>query len=127
MAERDFPTGEEYEGYPQLQNGVGMARKFLDEALEVHNKEVTEPLAGCGVLTGIAGAVIIRKIMEIVQDNQTELVVVENKLLGSSVTVTSLLSGSDIISGLKGCPPSSKVLLIRKPCCGREIFSMTSI
>jgi len=36
-AEQDFPPNEYYDGYPQIENGIGMAREFLDRLTELDN------------------------------------------------------------------------------------------
>jgi putative radical SAM enzyme (TIGR03279 family) len=46
MADRPFPTAEEYEGFPQHENGIGMARTFLTE--------VEAALAGGRAMAGAA-------------------------------------------------------------------------
>lgn len=113
LAGRDFPAGEEYEGYPQLDNGVGMARKFIDEALQAMQTKRIEGGPSRGVLTGVAGEAVIRKIMDnSYAGEEVELVTVKSGLLGDAVTVTALLGGGDIITGLKGTRVSSRELLI---------------
>jgi hypothetical protein len=78
LAGRDFPPAEHYEGFPQLENGVGMARKFLEEAASLARRGGPERStrlpekghvggdAGDGgerpvVLTGEAGEPVIRR------------------------------------------------------------------
>ncbi|MFW6113455.1 MAG: DUF512 domain-containing protein, partial [Actinomycetota bacterium] len=62
LSGRDFPGEEEYEGYPQLENGIGMARKFINEVRSetssVFIPEGTEPPA---LLTGFAGERVIEE------------------------------------------------------------------
>jgi putative radical SAM enzyme (TIGR03279 family) len=116
-----FPVGEEYDGYPQLENGVGMARKFIDASLRDMAGVEMETIKGSagsgnhpkrGVLTGIAGETVIRNIIENRDAiSRVELAVIENKLFGESVTVTGLLCGGDIITGLRAGSICSRELL----------------
>lgn len=111
LAGEDFPPAEEYEGYPQLDNGVGMARKFLDGCGRAAGETKLRPRPGLGVITGVAGApVISRALREACWDN-VELLVVENRVFGAPVTATSLLGGGDIAAALSRDSPASRRLL----------------
>jgi len=112
LAGREFPAGEEYEGYPQLENGVGMARKFIDDALEAAATVKAGACPGRGVITGVAGEAVIRKILEGTSMGETEVAVIKNRLFGESVTVAALLGGGDIIAGLKVSRVSARELLV---------------
>ncbi|MBC7247737.1 MAG: DUF512 domain-containing protein [Actinobacteria bacterium] len=111
LAGEDFPEASAYEGYPQLENGVGMARKFLDEGLG-GGTEGKGRTAGRGLITGEAGENVIRKLLERVSGGEAEVVAAQNLLFGGSVTVTSLLGGGDILSALRARRPSCHTLLI---------------
>jgi len=120
MAGKDFPAQGEYDGYPQLENGVGMARKFMDEVRRYSETrdlwprcQGKAPSPRKGVLTGEAGAKVIRPIIEkYFPPGSVELVAVENKLFGGSVNVTSLLGGKDIIAALKKRRYATRRMLI---------------
>lgn len=110
LAGEDFPEASAYEGYPQLENGVGLARKFLDEA---HGgAEEAGEAAGHGLITGQAGETVIRNILARLSGREVEVVTAQNLLFGGSVNVTSLLGGEDILSALRECRPSCGTLLI---------------
>jgi putative radical SAM enzyme (TIGR03279 family) len=111
MAERDLPTAEEYEGYPQLENGIGMARKFIDEARE-YVKASAKPIpTRRGLITGKAGEPVIRKILEDA-GTHAEVLTIENKLFGPRIIVTSLISGADIVAALDTTRLRCKEMLI---------------
>lgn len=110
LAGEDFPEASAYEGYPQLENGVGMARKFLDEGYG--NAEEAGEATGHGLITGKAGETVIRKLLARVSGREVEVVAAQNLLFGGTVTVTSLLGGEDILSALRECRPSCGSLLI---------------
>lgn len=122
LAGRDFPQAGEYEGYPQLENGVGMARKFIDEAREAPDTlgRSIRPLRG--VLTGVAGEPVIRQVLRDAGAGDTEVVVIDNRLLGETVSVTALLSGEDIVAGLRERSPQAHELLIPESMLREGLF-----
>jgi len=112
IAEEVFPGEEQYEGYPQLENGVGMARKFIAEAVAESGDIATTDRPPRGVATGEAGERVLREVMEEAGISGAEVVVARNRLLGGMVTVTALLGGADIIAALEEQRPESRELLI---------------
>ncbi len=111
LAEREFPPAADYEGYPQLENGVGMCRKFLEEFEECSRGRGPRATRGRGIITGVAGEAVIRRIFP-ESEKGPQVVTAENEIFGGSVTVTSLLGGRDIISALRERAPSCRELLI---------------
>ncbi len=62
LAEAPFPSGEEYEDYPQLENGIGMARDFIDAArAELSRQKTTRPPERVAVLTGKLGGMVLEE------------------------------------------------------------------
>jgi putative radical SAM enzyme (TIGR03279 family) len=105
LAERPFPAGRTYEGYPQLGNGVGGTRKFLDEfrRLERRLPVAVSPVHRSTVVTGTLAAPILRAaIARLNQINglTVELIPVVNGFFGGSVTCAGLLTGTDILKTL---------------------------
>ena len=116
LAGKEFPAEEEYEGFPQLEDGVGMARKFL-ETFGRRSKELPGrvPPLSIALVTGTAFGPVMEKLARKVESRVEGLslrpVVVENRLLGKSVTVSGLLSGGDILRALEESGPGDCVLL----------------
>jgi putative radical SAM enzyme (TIGR03279 family) len=118
---RSFPRSDRYDGFPQLANGVGMCRLFIDETMrkiDVLHRRSVHP-AAVTVITGTLGGAFLRRyILPAVRERLPQLsistVSVRNRLFGDSVTVSGLLAGSDIAAavertGAKGCfvlPPN---------------------
>jgi putative radical SAM enzyme (TIGR03279 family) len=115
---RDFPPVKEYDGYPQIDNGVGLVRDFLDEFKKamktltptfslrkekVAKRNGTENLI---LITGKSFAPILKEIAKEVEGKiknlKLRVLPVKNSLFGDKVTVAGLLSGNDIIAALKG-------------------------
>ncbi len=103
-----FPTAAAYDGFPQYENGVGMVRQLLDQAARLRQRLRRQPPAArspvavaCGTL---AGPVLARLLTELgpLAKRQLSLYPVENHFFGPRVSVSGLLTGSDLVAGLKG-------------------------
>ena len=106
-AERDIPTAEYYEGYPQIENGVGMWRDFIDEVAaaidDVHcDKNISRRVS---VVTGDAAFPLIKgvtdKIMAVYPDVRINAYKIKNDFYGHTVTVAGLITGGDLINQLR--------------------------
>jgi len=100
IAGRDIPEEDYYEGYPQIENGVGLMRKFLTSLIKAHqdnNRTAKERrvLIPCG--TSIAP--YMRKWLDDYAPKGVSITVtpIENRFFGETVTVTGLLTGKDIL------------------------------
>lgn len=104
LAGAALPPAEDYDGYPQLENGVGMARKFLDEVGSERERlgEGAQCERGTCVVTGRAFAPLLAGALDGLPGGAPDLVVPGSRLFGESVTVTGLLCGEDVVEGIKG-------------------------
>ena len=107
LAEREIPCGEYYEGYPQLENGVGMIRSDADEFAEcLENSEKIEYNREVSIATGYAAYEFIKKLaldaMRKHENLRLNVFPIRNDFFGGSVTVSGLVTGGDIIKQLKG-------------------------
>ncbi len=99
-----IPPAEEYDGFPQLENGIGLTRQLLDEweRLRVRSKE---GMKGKGVVVcGMLIAPTLRGIGEELSslfELDITTVSVENRFFGSTVTVSGLLTGRDVLADLE--------------------------
>lgn len=110
-----------YEGYPQLENGVGMVRRFWAQAsLATRDIAARQPPRHWVVLTGRLGAEVLEPVVSRLRDVQglvVEVHAVENRLFGPEVTCTGLLGGADLLAdwetrwGRGGQRPADGVLL----------------
>lgn len=103
-AQVDFPPAPYYDGYEQIENGIGLARVFLDElnALQSSLPQAIPPRE-VHIVTGISAISVLKKLQESLQHIQglkIYLLPVENHYFGGNVTVTGLLTGSDIMDVL---------------------------
>lgn len=102
LADKELPPGEWYDGFPQLENGIGLTRSFLDEWADVISK-LHNPKGRPDAIIPIGeGAYkVLKPLMD--ELNRTlgtehQFVPVANKFFGGRVNVTGLLTGGDILS-----------------------------
>ena len=101
-----LPEDEAYEGYPQVENGVGMLRLFETDiryASEDFPCDIPCPkrrLIACG--TSVAS--FIRRMIDTYAPPGTQIDVqpILNRFFGESVTVTGLITGGDLVDQLRG-------------------------
>ncbi len=96
LAEKPLPAYEFYDGFPQLENGVGMMTIFRDE-WETEECNVSEEIHT--IVTGKAAEGFIK---ELLKGTNTKVVAIENTFFGNTVTVAGLVTGRDILNSLKG-------------------------
>jgi putative radical SAM enzyme (TIGR03279 family) len=116
LAERPFPAPRTYEGYPQLENGVGLARRFLTEFRR--GERSLPPALEKGrdllLLTGESALGIIRPVvnrLNEINNLRIEATSIPNSLFGPTVTVAGLLGGRDFGDFLKRMGGKADVLL----------------
>lgn len=106
-AGHEFPSALKYGGFPQTENGVGLARLFIDEWAKTSKKlpeELPAP-ASATIVTGTAGQKLLIPVinrLNSVKNLQVSLRVIENSFFGERVTVAGLLTPDDVYSTLKG-------------------------
>ena len=107
LAGLDFPDEEAYDGYPLMENGVGMSRDFLDE-LAFQAEDFPEALPAPRSVTLVSGtltAPLLRErvspVLEGVEGLSVDVVACENKLFGEVVTVSGLLNFKSFLAELK--------------------------
>lgn len=115
-AEREMPDASHYGDFPQLDNGVGMwalFKKESSEALEYTPAPAKKRKISC--VTGVAAYSLIKatvdKAAEKWHNLECKTFSVANDFFGEKITVAGLLTGRDIISGLKGEDLGEELLL----------------
>ena len=107
LAERDLPEEERYDGYLQLENGVGMLRLLItefEEALEDCSADDRE--RHVSIATGRLAGPFIRQLADQLSRKfpniHVDVYMITNEFFGSQITVSGLMTGSDIIRQLSG-------------------------
>ena len=108
MVGRLPPPADYYDAFPQIENGIGMVRTFLDRWERGRPALQGEPGRAMH-LALVTGRLASRFLVPMVDDFQAEglqvdVVVVENDFFGPGITVSGLLTGQDVIGSLRGGP-----------------------
>lgn len=109
-AKMPIPEEEYYEGYGQIENGVGMIRSLTEEVKEyleeIENEESLYSYRPFSMATGVLAAPIIEalftKIKQMFPKLNANIYTIINDFFGHDITVAGLLTGQDIIKQLKG-------------------------
>lgn len=118
----DFPNENYYDEFCQIENGVGMARKFLDK-FESQQRILPKSLKKNLKITLVTGVSAFRLIKQIIEQQlnlrsglRIKPVVVKNDFFGHTVTVTGLLTGEDIMNALKKQKTLGEIILLPPNC-----------
>ncbi len=101
-----IPADERYEDYPQIENGVGLMRLLeteMEYAFEDADLSTARP-ARLVIATGVSVAPFMKSLMRRfeIPGVEVQIIPIENHFFGESVTVSGLLTGSDLIRELEG-------------------------
>ena len=116
LAGEELPEEERYDGYLQLENGVGMLRLLMDEFEEAYClAEGDSRKREVSIATGLLMYPYIREMAKCLEEKYTGTKIyvhpVKNEFFGELITVTGLLTGQDLIRQLKGKPLGERLLL----------------
>ena len=119
LAEEELPQEEQYDGYLQLENGVGMLRLLLDEFAEAMEEDrINGRQARAKHITLATGRLAYRFIKQMAMQMeeryeglQIDVIAIRNDFFGEMITVSGLLTGQDIMAQLKDRDLGEKLLL----------------
>ncbi|WP_286156717.1 DUF512 domain-containing protein [Romboutsia ilealis] len=109
MANRKLLNYDEYEGFIQFENGVGMISKFereIEDYLENLSEDYKSKIKKVSIATGHSAyefmCEMAKCIMEKCPNVQIDVYKIINKFFGDTITVSGLVTATDIIDQLKG-------------------------
>ncbi|HEV2072458.1 MAG TPA: DUF512 domain-containing protein [Thermomicrobiales bacterium] len=119
MTGREVPDADHYAGFPQVEDGIGITRFFLEEMEQYLRR------ARPGVLSGTAGTIACGTLVAPTMAEAMErfnaytgsrLTVrgIDNNYLGTEINVSGLLSGADLIEQLKDEPANGPIFVTKK-------------
>lgn len=116
LAEMDVPEEERYDGYLQLENGVGMMRLLLNEFEEGFQKlEGDAKERHASLATGKLAYPFIKRMAERLTEKYPNLDMqvycIRNDFFGESITVAGLITGQDLKAQLTGQKLGDRLLL----------------
>lgn len=112
-AKAPIPEESDYDGYPQLDNGVGLLRSAREELMdeiryrskEGNWKSLSEKKLSITLVTGMAAEAFLKEIAEEIKAHlpflNLTVKAIPNHFFGNTVTVAGLLCGEDILNALK--------------------------
>ncbi|MCI8307362.1 MAG: DUF512 domain-containing protein [Lachnospiraceae bacterium] len=113
-AGRDFPKEETYDGYIQIENGVGMMRLLIDETEDKlmtlsgsdsdrnRKKDIKRTVTiATGVLAYDTIRILAAKVTNMYDNIHVNVVKIYNHFFGETITVTGLITGQDLVEQLK--------------------------
>lgn len=116
LAGKPFPETGYYEDFPQMENGIGLARRFYDDfqLLEPGLPRALSRPRRVAVATGVDGFRVLEPVLD--RLNRIEGLVitpvtVPNRFFGPSVTVTGLVAGQDLLREVQNLPAGTEVLV----------------
>jgi len=130
LAKRPLPEASRYDGYIQLENGVGMMRLMEEEvqdALSYIKKPLFMKSRRVSIATGLLAGDFISEMASLVTDKFKKVSVdvypIRNDFFGEKITVSGLITGQDLIAQLKNKDLGDALLL---PCnmlrSGENVF-----
>lgn len=130
MAGVPIPDYVEYEDFPQIENGVGLVsllRYEVDEVIKKHGKKSkSQPGRRISIATGTSPSEYIKELAKKVSEAfnvEINVYTIINNFFGEKVTVTGLLTGSDIITQLNGKELGDELLISSSMLrSGEEVF-----
>lgn len=102
VTEHAFPRARHYGSYAQIENGVGMTRKLLDD-WSAARKSLPETLPAprrVAIVTSMMARPVIKRLardLRRIGNIEVRVVPVENRFFGAGVTVAGLLCGQDVL------------------------------
>ena len=134
LAGKEVPEESRYDGYLQLENGVGMLRLQQEEFREgmdaLKKKGLLPDLSvkeEISLATGRLAYPYIQKMTREIEEYCPNLKIhvyeIINEFFGEKITVSGLLTGQDILKQLTGCRLGSRLLLPQNVLrSGEEVF-----
>lgn len=104
LAGREVPPTEMYDGFPQLDNGIGLTRNFIEEWVKAGvAMDEEDDEARIAVVSGTAVAPVMEQLARELDPDARRIHVlpVVNEHFGATVNVSGLLTGHDIMQALQ--------------------------
>ncbi|MFZ6017224.1 MAG: DUF512 domain-containing protein [Nitrospirota bacterium] len=114
-AEHPFPPLKDYGDLPQIENGVGMVQLFMNQIKKIKLPKTLQCKKRFLTFTGLSFYPFLKKFIEKLSEKENlniDLVPVENKFFGASITVTGLLTGRDVIKTLSDRIDDHEMILV---------------
>jgi putative radical SAM enzyme (TIGR03279 family) len=117
LSNRSIPSYEDYEGFSQIENGVGLMAMFehglMEQLLEVQSRKIEHKRIS--IVTGISASTFLtklcKKIEQRIQGLELKVYAIENNFFGRTITVAGLVTGQDILEQLKNKDLGERIII----------------
>ena len=126
LSNREIPSEEEYEGFPQIENGVGLLSLFeADVRYAYEQNPKPKGLAKNRLIA--CGTSVARHLERLISAygpkyTTTEVKPIYNDFFGRTVTVTGLITGGDLLNQLKGVQADEILICANMLRAERDLF-----
>lgn len=114
-AERALPDENYYEGYVQIENGVGMLRSLIEEFESGLRMEEREDIPSrFTIATGVSAQPYLQSLVDQAAEKlgvSGQVIAIKNDFFGHTIDVAGLITGQDIIAQLKGRDLGERLLI----------------
>jgi len=113
---RPIPPRRHYEGFPQLEDGIGLVRLFLDDLAKLQTalpRAVPEPRSFT-LMTGEIAAGLVGQFAEAlngVENVRANVCAVHNWFFEGNINIAGLIVGRDIVRALRDFPANDTVVI----------------
>lgn len=114
-AETELPSFESYGEFEQIENGVGLIRKFEKEFFDAFDNNIKPKKRDIIIVTGQSAlefiGSLVKEFSKKYNFNTIETIGIQNYFLGENITVSGLITGGDIINQLGKKAAGKEVIL----------------
>ncbi len=130
LAGREVPPSAYYDGFPQLDNGIGLTRNFIN-AWENEEKKTKVPVSfdepvTVTIISGTSVAPVLARLANslCIANLKIRVLPVENRHFGTTVNVSGLLTAGDIRHAVETTDSAGNLLLIPESALrsGEDVF-----
>ena len=116
ISDEFYIKAECYDGYPQLENGVGMLALMKDEFEKAfENAEGDNVKRHFSAVTGLGAYKFIKELCDKIKEKfintKIDVYMIKNEFFGEDITVSGLITGRDVINRLKEKPLGEALFL----------------
>ncbi len=108
LAGENIPSAKEYEDYPQIDNGVGSIRQFLEQFDAAANRLLPQKVTPPRRLSWVLGNAVETAFQPIldrfnaVEGLEVNAIAIASEFWGQTISVTGVLAGKDVLNALRG-------------------------
>ena len=108
-ADMEVPAFDHYGDFPQIENGVGLCRVFMNGIKDaISKRQIDDKKIEIGLITGQSFKCYLRTACKMMNEKfpnvQFKIYDIINNFFGKTITVAGLITGRDILSQVKDAP-----------------------